>query len=230
MNKLDISKFQNVKWVAHRGIPSKTYENTITGFKIAAELPYWGIETDVHETHDDKYIIHHDDFVKFEDKQLFIDKLDSSFLRTIKFNNGDTLPFLSEYIEICKTSNKVAVVELKAPFTSLKIKKILAEIESLNYLDKTVIISFYFDNVYQTRSLNKDIPIQLLLGEWNKDVIDVASKLKIDINTHYSLLTKERVDELHNNGQLVNCWTVNEPDVALKLIEMGVDFITTDGF
>lgn len=33
---------------------------------------------------------------------------------------------------------------------------------------------------------------------------------------------------LHKKGILVNCWTVDDPTAAAALIEMGVDFITSN--
>lgn len=230
MDKFDITKYPQIKWIAHRGIPSQTYENTITGFKIAANLPYYGIETDVHETKDSAHILHHDDFIKVNEKEHMIKDLSSHYLRDIKFNNGDTLPYLSEYIKICKAGKKIAVVEFKASFSKESIESILNEIESLEYLNQTIIISFIPDNLRFTRSLNKTIPIQFLIGEYNLEAIEFAKDMKFAISMHYSLLTKERVNLYHSYGLEVNCWTIRDVKSALEMIEIGVDYITTDGF
>ncbi|MBN3490548.1 hypothetical protein JV173_03365 [Acholeplasma equirhinis] len=228
--KFDISQYPNVKWIAHRGLTSKTDENTVTAFKMAGELPFYGIETDVHETLDSKYILYHDDFVKISDQKIFIDKTLSIDLKNIIFNNGDTLPDLEDYIKICKKYQKIAVLELKAPFTTLKIKNIIEKIETLGYLEQTIFISFYIDNLLRVKLLRKESNCQLLLGDYNDALITLSKSMKFDINIHYSHLTPTRVDYIHSLGLQVNCWTVNDKDIALKLIEMGVDFITTDGF
>ena len=42
------------------------------------------------------------------------------------------------------------------------------------------------------------------------------------------LLSKENVNQLHSRGIKVNCWTCDDKADADELIEMGVDFITTN--
>ena len=49
-----------------------------------------------------------------------------------------------------------------------------------------------------------------------------------DRDIDYRLLTKEIVDAVHQAGAEVNCWTVNDPADGERLIEMGVDYITTN--
>ena len=49
----------------------------------------------------------------------------------------------------------------------------------------------------------------------------------------YSKIVREKaspeyIARLHGAGLKVNCWTVDKPEAAEKLIEMGVDFITTN--
>ena len=41
-------------------------------------------------------------------------------------------------------------------------------------------------------------------------------------------MTQEVIDALHAEGLEVNCWTVDDPEWAEKLVAMGVDYITTN--
>jgi len=59
-------------------------------------------------------------------------------------------------------------------------------------------------------------------------MIPYLSERKMDIDTDYYVITKEAVETLHANGLKVNCWTVDNPDIAKYLVDCGVDFITTN--
>lgn len=39
---------------------------------------------------------------------------------------------------------------------------------------------------------------------------------------------KELVDRIHSRGILVNVWTCDQPERAHKLVDWGVDFITSN--
>ncbi len=61
------------------------------------------------------------------------------------------------------------------------------------------------------------------------DIVDVAAKAEADmVSIHLSLLTRDIVEQLHNNGFKVLTWTINDQKQALKYIDMGVDGIVTD--
>ena len=60
MDAIRINRKQ-ARMVAHRGLSGIELENTCAAFVAAGNRDYWGIETDVHQTADGKYIIFHDD-------------------------------------------------------------------------------------------------------------------------------------------------------------------------
>lgn len=60
---------------------------------------------------------------------------------------------------------------------------------------------------------------------------ELIKKLKdynINLDIEYPSVTQELLDNCHNQGILVNCWTVDDADKVQELIDMGVDFITTN--
>ena len=60
---MDTIKFnkKSVLMVAHRGLSGIEKENTNAAFIAAGNRSYFGIETDLHVTKDDKFIVSHDD-------------------------------------------------------------------------------------------------------------------------------------------------------------------------
>lgn len=66
---------------------------------------------------------------------------------------------------------------------------------------------------------------------WEKVTDETVKSLSdngIDLDVAYNVLTKEIIDKLHSNKIKINCWTCDNKDDAERLVQMGVDFITTN--
>ena len=50
----------------------------------------------------------------------------------------------------------------------------------------------------------------------------------IDINYKNLIKEPERVSQAKAKGMSVNTWTVNKTDAMASMVDLGVDFITTD--
>lgn len=231
---------QEVKMIAHRGLSGLEKENTNAAFVAAGNRSYFGIETDIHKTTDGKYVIIHDESTKRVTNEKYsinveenrYDAVSSIVLPDI---DGSTvrsdikIPLLEEYIRICKKYEKTAVLELKNPFEAESIKEIIEIIKGLEYLENVVFISFSFDNCRILKELLPQQDVQWLLAEEITDkIIEKLDKYRLNLDSAYQAITKEVVQKVHAKGLTVNCWTVNTKEVADKMIEYGVDYITTN--
>ena len=233
-------KSGDVKIIAHRGLSGLERENTVPAFVAAGKRSYFGIETDIHKTADGKFVVIHDETTKrvslgefdinveasnySELENIILPDLDGSKTRT-----DIRIPLLADYIKVCKEYKKVCVLELKNPFSQDDIIAVIDEIQNLGYLDKVVFISFVRENCKMFRSLLKDNEIQWLTSDRvSRKMIKGLLHDKLDLDIRYSKLRKRHVKKLHKNGIKVNCWTCDDAKKAEKLIEMGVDFITTN--
>lgn len=229
-----------VKLIAHRGLSAIEQENTIASFLLASYKTYFGIETDIHVTKDNKFILCHDDNIK---RVTGIDKIieESTFdeLRKIRvkdkdgsYKNNLTLPTLDDYINISKYTNKVMVLEFKNKLKESHIIDILNTIKKYNCLNQMIFISFEIDNLKILRKLNKDVKIQYLSGIDNekikKEAIQYCKELNMGVDVYYGNITKEFIEECHKNNIEVNVWTVDSKEKAEELISLGVDYITTN--
>ena len=231
---------KNVKMIAHRGLSGVEVENTRDAFILATKYSYYGIETDVHVTLDGKYIICHDDStLRVSGIDMIIEESHYEELRKIKIINKDNtfskemyLPNLEEYINICKSGNKFAVLELKNEMKEANIIEIVNIIKEMNYYDKTIFISFSKENIVNLRKLFNDSSCQFLsvvdTKEKMEDALNFAVQYKCNLDLHYKGITKEFVNECHQNNILLNVWTIDDEAVAKELIDMGVDFITSN--
>lgn len=229
----------NIKMVAHRGLSGLEMENTLPAFVAAGNRSYFGIETDVHRTADGKFVVIHDD----NTKRVGIDCLEvenTTFetLRSLHLIDKDgkrgridlRIPTLQEYIQVCKKYGKVSVLELKNHFEGEDIDKVIEIIREEGHLENTVFISFDLPNLIYLRSVLPEQKAQYLVGGFTKDVLDALKtyNLDLDINFRSVTVTKEMVELLHANGIEVNVWTVDRLEDAQRMVEYGVDYITSN--
>ncbi len=239
MNTIKLSE-KTAKIIAHRGVSALECENTCAAFVAAGNRSYYGIETDVHLTADGKFAIIHDfETGRVSPHNLPVEQTDFDQLAAIclydpqsmqqKLTRSDLrIPALEEYIRICRYYRKQAVLEIKTNMNTQQIQSLIDVIADLDYLESTTFISFGFDNVKQIRLLLPQQSVQFLTGEWNAEQIDQLAGLHIGLDIHFGALTKKRVDYAHNQGLEVNCWTVDDPEIANQLMDWGVDYITSN--
>ncbi|MBQ9195900.1 MAG: hypothetical protein IJ157_01555 [Clostridia bacterium] len=223
--------------IAHRGLSGLEMENSASAFVSAGQHSYFGIETDVHRTADGRFIIIHDDNTKRVcGDEMTVEKTRYDTLRALRLVDTDgrqgrgdlILPDLREYIDICKKYEKTAVLELKNHFTPQDIDQIINIIRQEDYLEQVVFISFDLPNMICIRERLPEQPAQFLISSITDWLLDTLQKYSLDLDIKHTALTKEYADALHASGIKVNVWTVNTPEDAQRVIDMGVDFITTN--
>lgn len=234
MDTIKINK-KNVLMIAHRGLSGLETENTKEAFILAGSKSYYGIETDVHVTKDGKFIVFHDDnILRLTGVDLVIEENNYSDIiknKIYKFSskiNELEFPNLKDYIEICKKYNKEAILEIKNEIEELDVINIIKEIESINWLNHTTIISFSMNNLLNIRKHFKNIKLQFLTGEFNDELLNILVSNNLNLDFYYKNITKEIIDKVHANNLIINCWTVDDVSDAQKLINMGVDMITSN--
>ncbi len=238
MDTIKITNKGKTLMVAHRGVSGLETENTASAFVGAGNRSYYGIETDIHQTSDGKFVLFHDSTteriggINFEVEKTDFDTLRSLVLKDRftgeKTRNDIRIATLDEYISICKHYEKQAVIELKSDFTLEQITEICDTIKSRDYLDGVTFIAFNYDNLVKVRSLYPNQSAQFLTFDWTDDLVDKIKALAVDLDIYYKALTKERVDLLKAEGIKINCWTVDNPEDAERLISWGVDYITSN--
>ena len=225
-----------IKIIAHRGVSGLERENTCASFIAAGNRSYYGIETDVHVTKDGKFIVFHDDTT---DRLLgihhVIEETNYETLRSLRLTDLDgtrrgdlVLPSLEEYIRVCKKYGKECVLGLKNHFEMKHIREIISIIRSEDWLDHTTFISFDLANCICVRQCLPDQRIQYLVQEVTEEIISQLVQYGFALDADYRTITRERVAACRKAGIAVNVWTVNTVETAEKMLEFGVDYITTN--
>ena len=228
---------KEVRMIAHRGCSGLESENSCAAFIAAANRSYYGIETDVHVTLDGRYVVIHDDnTLRTTGVNMVVEKSKYEDLQKLQLFGYDgeskrsdlRIPDLVDYIRICKHYGKKAVLELKNPMSEGHLLGIIGEIRGVDYLSEVIFISFALENLVTLRKHLPNQPMQYLVKNIDKSLIKTLVNNNLDVDVYYKNLTAEQVKLLKDNGIAVNVWTCNTADAGEKLVEMGVDFITTN--
>lgn len=236
MNTVKIEKGKT-QLIAHRGLSGIETENTNAAFVAAGNRSYYGIETDIHRTLDGRFVVNHDDNLKrVAGENISVEEVNLSTLQNIILfdkdgskNREDLRPCtLENYISICKRYEKQCVLELKSEFSYEEILKIIDIIRGYEYLESVIFISFNYQNLLEVRKAEPNQRVQFLFGEYTDEIVERLIADRIDVDVYYSVLSKERIEKLHNAGLKVNCWTVDNKEIAEQLAEWEVDYITSN--
>lgn len=237
MDTIKIEKKQ-ARLIAHRGVCGLERENSTAAFLAAANRSYYGIETDVYITADGHLMLLHDGHtgrvgdIHVDVPHATLAEVEAVHLLPIDADRGAprrdlVVPHLEDYLAICHKYDKVAVLEIKAPFTNEGLAQVVDTVRAYDHLDKTVFISFIWEYLVELRRLLPDQPLQFLTGDGREKLEDMLA-LHIGLDSYFANLDRELVDTFHAAGLPVNCWTVDTVAEAEALIALGVDFITTD--
>ena len=216
--------------VAHRGLWKGSAQNSIASLKAAQDFGCWGSEFDLHLTGDNVVVVNHDPI--FGETKILTSPLED--LRQYTLKNGEKIPLLDEYLQQGAQSRCVLVLELKPQYRKER-EDILME-ECLKALRKNNLmepgrIAFISFSYYICKELARKCPgytVQYLEGD--KSPAEVKADGISGIDYHYSKFKKhpEWVKEAHDLGMSVNVWTVDKADDIRRMIELGVDQITTN--
>lgn len=236
-NTIKLTEKRQTQMIAHRGVSGLETENTNAAFVAAGNRSYFGIETDVHKTVDGNFVVFHDDStgrVAVDDlvvEASTYDTLRSLLLKQIDGKKGRSdirIPNLEEYIGICRHYEKTAVLEIKNHMEQEDVDQICDRIEAMDYLDQVIFISFDFENLVEVRKNHPNQKVQFLTESFEDGLVERLKSHRFDLDIYFEALDREKVDECHEAGIAVNCWTVNEPEDAKRLIGYGVDYITSN--
>lgn len=235
------------KIVAHRGESMEAPENSLSAINLAWERGSRAVEVDVHLTYDNQIVIIHDAHTgRVGDKKLVIRKstlneissVDVGIKKGIEFK-GEKIPTLKEVIQTIPEDGKL-IIEVKCdnqivPFLCSMLKSLTLpswqiEVISFNY-NILVELKKELPQFRMLWLLNLDyyFPWWMLLCSTKKTVRKVVSGNLDGVNVWAGKkINKHYVNQYKQHNLLVYTWTINELNMAQKVLSDGVDAITTD--
>ena len=217
--------------IAHRGFwkTEGSAQNSITALEKAADAKLYGSEFDVLMTADGKIVVNHDNTIE----GMAIPETPYKKLKNLKIKNGEKLPTLKNYLKKGKKLNIQLILEAKPlPTKEMEdqaIATIVKMVKKMGLEKQVEYISFSLNMCEQLAKLTPESEIAYLEG--NIAPVELKKKGINGIDYHVNVILNkhpEWVKEAHDLGMKVNVWTVNNESDMKKLIDMKVDYITTD--
>lgn len=232
---------ENTFLIAHRGFRAAAPENTAPAFREAGKAGYAAVECDIYRAKDGVWVVQHDrSTYRMMDKSMFVEKATYEELKDATTDNGvniDQYPdlkicTLKKFLQICQKYNMQAVIELKEENNQECYPEIIRLCNMYPEV-KVTFISFKISDLQKLRELC-DNDMMYLVQEITEEDIELAKSIRncgIDFNgnkeKNYDLdsyLIKKCVED----GMLMGAWTIDDPEVMKKLLDLGVNLITTD--
>lgn len=227
--------------IAHRGFRAVAPENTVPAFEEAGKAGFSAIECDIYRTKDGVWVIQHDRHTyRMMNTNKFVEKATYEELKNADTDNGvniDKYPnlkicTLEEYLQICEKYGMQAVIEFKEENNH----EYYGEVIDLckKYPDvKVTFISFKFSDLQELRKLC-DNDMMYLVQKIEDDDIELAKSIDncgIDFNGNKEENFENdaaQIKKCLDEGMHVGAWTIDDPAVMKKLVDVGVNLITTD--
>jgi len=219
--------------VAHRGNSSEELENSMSAFKSAVEIGADALEFDIHHTKDGVAIVNHDATLgrtampnKFCPMTKKISSINYSEIeQNCLLKNGEKFPRFDELLDYLKDKKIGVVIELKDAATDSDLK--LLEHYFRGQYERLKIISFkskYLNSVREKEwdyEFLMEVPLILLA-----EILPFGASKLDGVDLHF--VTKAEINYFRNQGQIVGVWVYDDPLKILKLLNLGVDFVTTN--
>lgn len=221
------------KIVAHRGHwrTAGSAQNSIASWQKADSVGVYGSEMDVWMNADGGLVVNHDQTFKG------VNMVNATFneATAVILDNGENLPSLDKYLATVAATpgNTRLVLEMKSLPSLVRedeaVDKIVDALKYYHLIDRTDIIAFSINAcIAFKKALPPHVPVYYLDGDLTPGKLKALGLAGADY--HYNIIYKhpEWVKQAHDLGLKVNVWTVDKVEDMKKLIDMDVDFITTN--
>jgi glycerophosphoryl diester phosphodiesterase len=232
---LSTSKVQAPVVLGHRGARHSAPENTLPAFDLALQEGAQGVEFDVRLSREGEPIVIHDtDLSRVtggrDHRHLLL--LSRHELKKVDLGGGARVPTLAEVLDWAKQRGALLNIELKADGESPRpLVDAVARVFEKASLDRDQVVFSSF-GVRVTRALTlrlADFQVAFLFQSMPRLGAATILHTRVrGIHPMHTLITEERMHAWKAAGLWVNTWTVNSPDEARRLCDLGVLSLISD--
>ncbi|WP_298622055.1 glycerophosphodiester phosphodiesterase [uncultured Legionella sp.] len=229
------------KIIGHRGAAAYAPENTIAAFDKALALGCRFIEFDVMCSADgEPFLIHDDTLKRTTNGRGEVGQVESAYLQSLDAGSwfsrhfkGEPLPHFKDALKWLSFSDVRANIEIK-PYPGTAEQTAAAVLSHIHRYwpqgkELPLVSSFEWEALLLCRSIAPEMPLGLLLHEWDEQWLQKAKQLEcVSIHFNRKILTAERVKAVKEQGYIVCAYTVNRKRLANKLFHWGVDAVFSD--
>jgi glycerophosphoryl diester phosphodiesterase len=203
--------------IGHRGAAGHVPENTMPSFHKALELGAHGFELDVRITGDGQLVVVHNSVVGGHAVQT------SNYSDIRQLPDGYEIPLL---VDVLTTFGRRAFldIELKCPGFELEA---ISLIQKHCDLTQTVLSSFHPQILLKARELAPELPLGFIYNRTQEE--ETRHNCPIEyVVPQFRLASRDLISDVHSEGLKVFAWTVNDPQEATRLMDLGIDGLISD--
>ena len=238
---------QEVEFIAHRGESADAPENTLAAVNLAWERGVKAVEIDVHLTADGRLVAMHDATTRRttgvdrrvnESTLAELQRLEAGGWKAPRWS-GEPIPTLEQVLATVPEDG-VLFIELKEGAEAVPAMERAIQLHARD-VGHLVVISFQADAVAESKRRFPEIPAYFLSGfrrdsasgEWSPTVDELISTAReigadgLDVSVN-GPVDAEFVRRVRDAGMRTYIYTVNDPEIARRLVDAGVDGITSD--
>lgn len=239
----------------HRGARAVRPENTLPAFEYAVHAGVDVLELDLSVTKDDVLVISHDPILNPQICTGPVPNVPIRFLTLQELKQydcgaskhpqfpeqqpvpGTKMPTLEEVFALAPRGSFEFNIETKisrehpelAPSPEAFAALVAATVRKYKLEKRVIVQSFDFRTLHAMKKIAPEIRLSALYMDKGRSFVEIAAEARATIvSPHYTLVTKERVEEAHSAGLEVVPWTANRPEDWEKLVSAKVDAIITD--
>jgi len=232
--------------VGHRGASYDAPENTLASFQLGYEQKADADELDIYLSKDGQIVVIHDPTTKRTSGVTNqVAELTLAELRALEFGNwgkwkgkgfSERIPTLDEVLEIIPAGKRLFIEIKCGPEVLPELGRVLER--GGKKPEQTVIIGFGYETVRQAKAKFPKLRVLWLVSKNARTrrypaVEGLIQKAKaanldgLDLESGFPI-NKEFVDKVHASGLKLCTWTVDDPALARREADAGVDAITTN--
>lgn len=222
--------------IAHRGASADAPENTVSAANVAWKQNADAVEIDIHLSKDNRVMVIHDDNTKRTTGEDFkvsntlsedLRMLDAGSFKNASYQ-GEKIPFLEEVITTIP-NGKTLVIEIKSGLDVLP--QLQAVIGKSEKQPSCKFISFSWDAIVAAKKLFPNNECYWLSSKRDGLIDKMAEAVAAGLDgldLHYKVIDDECMKAANRNNLKIIAWTVDSPEEALRLANLGVSGITTN--
>ena len=210
---------------AHRGASTNHPENTLRAFQQALEIGVDGIELDVHATAEGIPVVIHDrDVGRTTNGAGYVDQMPLARLEMLDAGDGERVPTLAEVLALVGDAAHMDI-EIKGSDVERAVLDVLAHHPTVRW----AISSFAWDTLRTVRRLDPAAELWPLAERVDDELIAIAAELASPaVSLFAGAFTAETAAKLRDVGLYVIVWTVNDPQEARRIRDLGAFGLCTD--
>ena len=231
VSRLDLD--EDVAVTAHRGSSLEAPENTMSALRAAITAGADYAEIDVQTTRDGQVVLLHDrDLMRLAGDPRRLEDLTLEETRSIDVGSrfdpafaGETLASLADVIDLVRGRLRLNI-ELKynRPDPAL-VPAVVDLLRQKQFLDQCVITSLDFASLRAVKQLEPRLATGLIVTQ----SVGNPARLPVDfLSVNAGVVSEALIGLVHTNGMQIHVWTINDPELMTRMVEMGIDNAITD--